>query len=111
MWKLSEAAPAGSAAQTEPPWRPPGEARGTGLGQAPQQELGLAFEGERIASITLCDLQGLGRFCSLSQITSVHFSEELQFCVPQKEEFTVNPVWFRMVQGQVSMDGKRALLS
>lgn len=46
MRRLSEAAPAGSAAWTEPPARPPREGRETGLDQASHQELDLARRGK-----------------------------------------------------------------
>lgn len=72
MRTLSEAAPAGSAARTEPPARPPGEGRGRGLDQASHQELDLALEGERISSVEPRDQPGLGGFCSWSRITSVN---------------------------------------
>lgn len=86
MQKLSEAAPAGSVAWTEPPAQPPGEGRGAGLDQASHQELHLAFEGQSVSSIELCDQQGLGCFCGLS----LHLLKALQFCMPQKQEFTMN---------------------
>lgn len=92
-------------AQLPGPTQPPGEGKGAGSGQASLQELDLAFEGERISSVELCDQQGLGHFCSLSQIMSVHLLEELQFGMPQKEEFTVNPEWFvsRWQKGYIAL--------